>query len=73
MSDRVKRGDIIDLALPHPEAWPETVAYVYMGQLEFLTEETKANVIYLGGKIGKKHDRNWGSLIHWPESLMGGS
>ncbi|KAK1247658.1 hypothetical protein MKX07_000546 [Trichoderma sp. CBMAI-0711] len=53
MSDRVNRGDTIDLALPHPEAWPETVAYVYLGRVEFLNAETEKNVIYLGGKVGR--------------------
>ncbi|KAL6889413.1 hypothetical protein HDV57DRAFT_486838 [Trichoderma longibrachiatum] len=56
MSDRVKRGDMIDLAMPQPEAWPETVAYAYTGSLAFFSNATKENVIYLGGKLGKTRD-----------------
>lgn len=51
MSDRVRRGDTIELALPHPRAWPETVAYVYTGEEELLTEPVKENILYLGGKV----------------------
>ncbi|KAK0762075.1 hypothetical protein N5P37_004876 [Trichoderma harzianum] len=51
MSGRVRQGDMIDLALPHPQVWPETVAYVYTGEAQLLTEQTKENILYLGGKI----------------------
>ncbi|KAL6701726.1 hypothetical protein J3F84DRAFT_15012 [Trichoderma pleuroticola] len=51
MSDRVRRGDTIELVLPHPQIWPETVAYVYTGEAQLLTEQTKENILYLGGKI----------------------
>ncbi|KAL7908606.1 hypothetical protein GGI35DRAFT_493674 [Trichoderma velutinum] len=51
MSDRVRRGDTIELALPHPQVWPETIAYVYTGEAQLLTEQTKENILYLGGKI----------------------
>ncbi|KAL7956740.1 hypothetical protein V8C34DRAFT_200208 [Trichoderma compactum] len=51
MSDRVRRGDTIELALPHPQVWPETVAYAYTGEAQLLTEQTKDNILYLGGKI----------------------
>ncbi|KAL7943085.1 hypothetical protein V8C42DRAFT_329613 [Trichoderma barbatum] len=51
MSDRVRRGDTIELALPHPGMWPETVAYVYTGEAQLLTEQTKENILHLGGKI----------------------
>lgn len=51
MSGRVRRGDLIDLALPHPQVWPETIAYVYTGEAQLLTEQTKENILYLGGKI----------------------
>ncbi|QYS97008.1 hypothetical protein H0G86_004243 [Trichoderma simmonsii] len=51
MSGRVRRGDMIDLALPHPQVWPETIAYVYTGEAQLLTEQTKENILYLGGKI----------------------
>ncbi|KAL6837454.1 hypothetical protein V8C40DRAFT_279324 [Trichoderma camerunense] len=51
MSGRVRRGDMIDLPLPHPQVWPETIAYVYTGEAQLLTEQTKENILYLGGKI----------------------
>ncbi|UKZ75557.1 hypothetical protein TrVFT333_003244 [Trichoderma virens FT-333] len=51
MSDRVLRGDTIELALPHPQVWPETVAYVYTGESQLITEQIKENILFLGGKI----------------------
>jgi hypothetical protein len=50
LSGHVRQGDIIDVPLPHPEAWSQTVAYVYTGQGE-LTEAMKQNILYLGGKL----------------------
>ncbi|KAL2017391.1 hypothetical protein VTK56DRAFT_2234 [Thermocarpiscus australiensis] len=49
-SDHVHARDIIDLPLPHPEAWVQTVALAYTGQGE-LTEAIKQNILYLGGKV----------------------
>ncbi|KAL7817407.1 hypothetical protein V8C26DRAFT_399044 [Trichoderma gracile] len=60
MSDRVKRGDMIDLALPQPEAWPETVAYVYTGNTVFLSAKARENVIYLGGKMCNRPEESYG-------------
>ncbi|KOS19140.1 hypothetical protein ESCO_000521 [Escovopsis weberi] len=51
MSDRVGRGDTIDLATPHPGAWSETVAYVYTGEAELLTDPVRDNILYLGGRV----------------------
>ncbi|KAJ6442877.1 Chromatin structure-remodeling complex subunit rsc1 [Purpureocillium lavendulum] len=51
MSEQVRKGDVIDLPLPHPRAWGETVAFVYTGEEELLTEQVKRNVVYLGGKV----------------------
>ncbi|KAL6904550.1 hypothetical protein GGI43DRAFT_397494 [Trichoderma evansii] len=51
MSNRVRRGDTIELAMPHPNAWPSTVAYVYTGEREFLKENVRENILYLGGKF----------------------
>ncbi|KAJ9151701.1 hypothetical protein NKR19_g4711 [Coniochaeta hoffmannii] len=50
VSGHVRKGDIIDLPLPHPEVWPQTVAHVYTGQVE-LTEPIKQNILYLGGRV----------------------
>ncbi|KAK4191872.1 hypothetical protein QBC35DRAFT_279934 [Podospora australis] len=46
----IQPRDIIDLPLPHPEAWGSTVAHVYTGQGE-LTEPIRQNILYLGGKV----------------------
>ena len=46
----VQPGDIIDIPMPHPECWTQTVAHVYTGQGE-LTEAMKRNVMFLGGQI----------------------
>ncbi|UNI23414.1 hypothetical protein JDV02_009234 [Purpureocillium takamizusanense] len=51
MSEQVRKGDVIELPLPHPRAWAETVAFVYTGEEELLTEHVKRNIVYLGGKV----------------------
>lgn len=50
LSRHVRTGDTIDLPLPHPEAWIQTVAYVYTGNGD-LTEAVKQNILYLGGRV----------------------
>ncbi|OIW23952.1 hypothetical protein CONLIGDRAFT_674108 [Coniochaeta ligniaria NRRL 30616] len=50
VSGHVRKGDIIDLPMPHPEVWPQTVAHVYTGQVE-LTEPIKQNILHLGGRV----------------------
>ncbi|KAJ2903096.1 hypothetical protein MKZ38_010434 [Zalerion maritima] len=47
-SGHVKTGDLIDLPMPHPEVWKQTVSYLYGGQCE-LTESMKENIRYLAG------------------------
>ncbi|KAK4231225.1 hypothetical protein QBC38DRAFT_451604 [Podospora fimiseda] len=49
-SKHIQPRDIIDLPMPHPEVWGQTVAHVYTGQGE-LTEAIKQNILYLGGKV----------------------
>jgi len=49
LSGHIRGGDIIDLPLPHPEAWPVTVAYIYTGQGE-VTEAMRQNILHLGGR-----------------------
>lgn len=51
MSGEVRRGDMIQLAMPHPSEWPSTIAHVYTGERELLTEEVRENILYLGGKV----------------------
>ncbi|KAI1809577.1 hypothetical protein GGS20DRAFT_274607 [Poronia punctata] len=50
MSGHVQRGDIIYLPVPHAEAWPQTIRYLYNGQCE-LTEAMRQNILYLGGSV----------------------
>ncbi|KAF4983269.1 hypothetical protein FDECE_17339 [Fusarium decemcellulare] len=50
LSELVRPGDTIELPLPHPRAWEDTVAYVYTGRVA-LTELIRQNILYLGGKV----------------------
>ncbi|KAH7320009.1 hypothetical protein B0I35DRAFT_478302 [Stachybotrys elegans] len=51
MNQQVKRGDRIELPVPQPDAWPDTIGYVYTGDPTLLTADAKQNILYLGGKI----------------------
>lgn len=48
LSGHIRKGDNIDLPIPHPEAWPEVVAYIYTGQGP-VTPNMKENILYLAG------------------------
>ncbi|KAF3764569.1 hypothetical protein M406DRAFT_322647 [Cryphonectria parasitica EP155] len=50
LSGHVKTGDSIDLPMPHPEVWPQTLAYVYTGSGE-LSKAVEQNVLHLGGRL----------------------
>ncbi|RSL84983.1 hypothetical protein CEP51_003578 [Fusarium floridanum] len=50
LSEIVRPGDTIELPLPHPRAWEDTVAYIYTGRVA-LTDPIRQNILYLGGKI----------------------
>ncbi|KAM0441006.1 hypothetical protein ACHAPT_000311 [Fusarium lateritium] len=50
LSEIVRPGDTIELPLPHPRAWEDTVAYIYTGRVA-LTEPIRQNIVYLGGKV----------------------
>ena len=50
LSGYIHKGDVIDIPLPHPRAWAQTVAFIYTGQGE-LTEAMKQNILQLGGKV----------------------
>ncbi|KAB5578616.1 hypothetical protein GE09DRAFT_1214776 [Coniochaeta sp. 2T2.1] len=52
VSGHIRKGDVIDLPMPHPEVWGQTVAHVYTGQVE-LTEPIKKNILYLGGRVAE--------------------
>ncbi|KAJ3496569.1 hypothetical protein NLG97_g2564 [Lecanicillium saksenae] len=51
MSTQVRIGDTIELPVPHPEAWAETLAWVYIGEEELATDKVRENVEYLGGRM----------------------
>jgi hypothetical protein len=46
----IRKGDSIDLPLPYPEAWAESVTYVYTGK-GTLTQAVRENVMYLAGRV----------------------
>jgi hypothetical protein len=49
LSGHVRKGDAIDLPMPHPEAWKETVTYIYTG-LNPPTAAARENISYLAGR-----------------------
>jgi hypothetical protein len=48
LSGHVRKGDAIDLPMPHQEAWRETVTYIYTGQGE-MSSAMGENISYLAG------------------------
>ncbi|KAL6413551.1 uncharacterized protein AUP68_03066 [Ilyonectria robusta] len=48
LSAIVQPGDTIELPLPYPRAWADTMAYIYTRQV-VLTDRIHENIIYLGG------------------------
>lgn len=50
LSGHIREGDVVDLPLPHPEVWGQTVSYVYTGQGD-ATEAVKQNIMYLAGRV----------------------
>ncbi|KAF7943781.1 uncharacterized protein EAE97_005851 [Botrytis byssoidea] len=50
LSGHIRKGDSIDLPLPSPEAWVDTIAYVYTGQGE-ITLAMKENILFLAGMV----------------------
>ncbi|KAF9773563.1 hypothetical protein IL306_008598 [Fusarium sp. DS 682] len=50
LSEHVPPGATVELPLPHPRAWEDTVAHVYTGRVA-LTEPIKQNILHLGGSV----------------------
>jgi hypothetical protein len=48
LSGHVRKGDIIDLPIPHPESWKETVTYIYTGA-QSPSPGVRENISYLAG------------------------
>jgi len=53
LSGHVKKGDTIDLPVPSPESWSDTIAYIYMGSTskEGITTCMRDNILHLGGNV----------------------
>jgi hypothetical protein len=51
LSGHVRKGDSIDLPVPHPETWLDMISYIYTAQGE-ITTGMKENILYLAGNAG---------------------
>ncbi|PVH72713.1 hypothetical protein DL98DRAFT_659879 [Cadophora sp. DSE1049] len=51
LSGHVRKGDSIDLPIPHPEAWRDVLTYIYTGRGSHgsLTTAMKENILFLAG------------------------
>ena len=60
LSGHIRKGDQVDLPLPHPEAWSEAVIWAYTGQgpAGDLSEGARANVLHLGGRVEEKDEKD---------------
>jgi len=50
LSRHIKKGDLIDLPLPHPELWYDVLSYIYTGKGE-ITLGMRENILYLAGSV----------------------
>lgn len=50
LSGHVRKGDCIDLPLPHPEVWDQVVSYVYTGEGE-VSSAMREVILFLGGRL----------------------
>lgn len=50
LSDYVKRGDTIDLPVPHPESWKDTLTYIYTGR-GAVSSCMQSNLVYFAGNV----------------------
>jgi hypothetical protein len=57
LSGHIRKGDVIDLPLPHPDAWGEAVYHVYTGQ-SAVTTAMEENIVYLAGTVEKATSSN---------------
>ena len=51
LSGHVRKGDSIDLPIPHPEAWRDVLTYIYTGRgsHESFTTAMRENILFLAG------------------------
>jgi hypothetical protein len=50
LSGHVRKGDAIDLPIPHPEAWGSVISFIYTGKVT-MTSAMRENILYLAGKV----------------------
>ncbi|RDW87808.1 hypothetical protein BP5796_03502 [Coleophoma crateriformis] len=50
LSGHVRKGDSIDIPIPHAGAWKEVMLYIYTGEGP-ITSAVRENVLYLGGRV----------------------
>jgi hypothetical protein len=50
LSGHIRKGDVVDLPLPRPEAWRESVSHIYTGKGE-VTTAMNENILYLAGRV----------------------
>jgi hypothetical protein len=50
LSGPVRKGDTLDVPVPHPEAWLQVVEWIYTGKGADV-REVRENVEYLGGRV----------------------
>lgn len=53
LSGHIRKSDSIDLPLPNPEVWVDTIAYVYTGKGE-VTLPMKENILFLAGRVASE-------------------
>lgn len=53
LSGYIRQGDTIDMPLPHPEAWRDTITYVYTGA-GVVSDAIRANVAHLAGTVEER-------------------
>lgn len=49
LSGHIRKGDTVDLPLPHPEVWDQVVTWVYTGKPEAVSPKVRSVIEYLGG------------------------
>jgi hypothetical protein len=50
ISGHIRKDDVVELPLPHPEAWWEVISYIYTGEGD-VTSAMKENILFLGGRV----------------------
>jgi hypothetical protein len=50
LSGHIRKGDTIDLPIPHPESWRDVVSYIYTGR-GVVTASMAENMRFLAGNV----------------------